>query len=257
MKTLRQLYDEHTGKVTDKWGLYLDVYDRAFSPFRHRPVSVVEIGVQNGGSLEVWSRYFPAARAIVGCDVNPLCAELRFEDPRISVIVAPANSPEAARAILKLAAPIDIFIDDGSHTTPDIVASFCNYFPFVSPGGVYAIEDLHCAYIPEYEGGIAAPSSMGFLKLLVDGLHHHVWKAQASFSALAQPFLPPGVTRDASLVADVASVAFHDSLCVIEKGWSRGAIRLGKRVVAGTQATVTPEALAPDRFDADRKSQGT
>ena len=62
MKSLRQLYDEHTGKVSDKWALYLEVYDRAFGPYRERPVSLVEVGVQNGGSLEIWSRYFPAAR---------------------------------------------------------------------------------------------------------------------------------------------------------------------------------------------------
>lgn len=244
MKTLRQLYDEHTGKVSDKWALYLDIYDRAFAPYRDRPVSLVEVGVQNGGSLEIWSRYFPAARAIVGCDVDARCAQLRFDDPRIAVVVAPANSRQAAQAILERAAPIDIFIDDGSHTSPDIVASFCNYFPHVAPGGLYVIEDLHCAYFPEYQGGIEARSAMGFLKLLVDGIHHDDWKTQASFSQLIEGFLPPGAKRDATLAAGIASITFYDSVCVIARSAGGDAARLGERLVVGTEAAVRPEVLA-------------
>jgi hypothetical protein len=243
MKTLRQLYDEHTGKVSDKWALYLAIYDRAFAPYRERPVSLVEVGVQNGGSLEIWSRYFPAARAIVGCDVDPRCAQLRFADPRISVIVAPANSRQAAETILERAAPIDIFIDDGSHTSPDIIASFCNYFPHVAAGGLYVIEDMHCAYNPEYEGGIDARSAMAFLKLLIDGIHHDHWKTQASFSHRIEGFLPPGAKRDVRLTAGISSIAFHDSVCVIAKSGTGDVARLGERLIVGTEAAVNSEPL--------------
>jgi len=30
-KTLAELYAEHEGKVTDKWSLYLEEYDRIFN----------------------------------------------------------------------------------------------------------------------------------------------------------------------------------------------------------------------------------
>ena len=59
MKSLFELYREHQGKVSDKWSIYLSEYDRLFSSYRDRPVRMLEIGIQNGGSLEIWSKYFP------------------------------------------------------------------------------------------------------------------------------------------------------------------------------------------------------
>lgn len=35
--TLRELYAAHAGKVSQKWNLYLDVYERALAPWRERP----------------------------------------------------------------------------------------------------------------------------------------------------------------------------------------------------------------------------
>jgi hypothetical protein len=94
------------------------------------------------------------------------------------------------------------------------------------------------------QGGIEARSAMAFLKLLVDGIHHDDRKTQASFTQLIEGFLPPGAKRDATLAAGIASIAFHDSVCVIAKSAARGTARLGERLVAGTEATVRPEVLA-------------
>ena len=75
MKSLFELYREHQGKVSDKWSIYLSEYDRLFSIYRDQPIRMLEIGVQNGGSLEIWSKYFPDAHVLVGCDINPDCAK--------------------------------------------------------------------------------------------------------------------------------------------------------------------------------------
>ncbi|HEX9872458.1 MAG TPA: hypothetical protein VGC99_28455, partial [Candidatus Tectomicrobia bacterium] len=48
--TLEQLYAEHSGKVSDKWSSYLTEYGRIFADYRHKPIRLLEIGVQNGGS---------------------------------------------------------------------------------------------------------------------------------------------------------------------------------------------------------------
>jgi len=69
-KTLKQLFLEHQGKVSDKWSLYLDEWDRFFKPYRDQSINLLEIGIQNGGSLEIWSRYFPKAGKLVGCDID-------------------------------------------------------------------------------------------------------------------------------------------------------------------------------------------
>ena len=245
METLRELYAAHRGKVADKWDLYLDVYERVLSPWRDKPIDFVEVGVQNGGSLEVWSKYFRNARTLTGCDVDPRCRALAFDDPRIAVVVAPINTNEAARGILARAPRFDVFIDDGSHISRDIVMTFLNYFGLVKPGGIFLIEDLHCAYLKPWGGGIAEPSgAAGFLKLLVDGIHHGYWRNDAAFSEMVAPYLPEGARADETIVADVASIAFHDSLCVIEKRAEDRTARLERRVIAGEVAPVDPKPLA-------------
>ena len=113
MPTLRDLYATHAGKVSDKWSLYLDVYDAAFSRFRDRPIAFAEIGVQNGGSLELWARYFAQASILLGCDIDPKCGALAFADPRIAVVVGDVNTEATYRAILSRSPGFDVFIDDG------------------------------------------------------------------------------------------------------------------------------------------------
>jgi hypothetical protein len=243
-KSLRELYREHTGKVAHKWSLYLDVYDEALAPWRERAVNFVEVGVQNGGSLEIWARYFAAARALVGCDIDPRCGALRFDDPRIAVVVGDATAPQTVARIADRADPIDVFIDDGSHVSPDIVGGFLIYFPRIRPGGVYIAEDLHCAYMPRFQGGITRLNAVTFFKLLADGIHQAYWQGQATMQALAAPFLAGSSVDMAAVANDVASVTFHDSLCIVRKRPEDGRGRLGPPVVVGNDAAVDPEPLS-------------
>src|SRR4051794_24354474 len=100
-RSLDELYANHSGNMSDKWSLYLDEYDRLFASMWDHPVRLLEIGIQNGGSLDIWAQFFPNAEAIVGCDINPDCARLTYDDPRISVIVGDANAPETQHRILQ------------------------------------------------------------------------------------------------------------------------------------------------------------
>jgi len=70
-------------RVSDKWTLYFSEHDRVLCKYRDKPVRLLEIGVQNGRSLEIWSQYFENGLLFVGCDVDPNCSVLHFDDPRI------------------------------------------------------------------------------------------------------------------------------------------------------------------------------
>ncbi|MBS0344776.1 MAG: class I SAM-dependent methyltransferase, partial [Proteobacteria bacterium] len=156
-KSLAECYSEHRGKVSDKWSSYLEIYQRAFEPYRQMPVRLLEIGIQNGGSLEIWAKYFSNATAIVGCDINPACSQLRYTDERIHVVVDDANTEGAELSIAAYSPCFDIIIDDVSHRSSDIVLSFDRYFPRLELGGVFIAEDLHCSYWREFEGGLIDP----------------------------------------------------------------------------------------------------
>ena len=181
MATYAEIHGAHQGKSTDKWESYLPVYERVFSPFRRANINVLEIGVQNGGSLEVLAEYFHQAAHIVGCDINPLCGELKYADPRISVVLGDVNSPDVISALAAKSNPIHILIDDGSHLSFDVINSFVNYFPMLAPGGLYLIEDTHCLYWENAGGGILRSSSAQRLfKQLTDVLNYEHWQKDLS-----------------------------------------------------------------------------
>jgi hypothetical protein len=240
MITLQELYAAHTGKISDKWSLYLSEYERLFAAYRQRPIRLLEIGIQNGGSLELWAKYFEAAEAIVGCDIDPRCADLRFGDPRISVLVADANSTLGYKGILERSDRFDVIIDDGSHRSSDIVRSFASYFPHLEPGGLYIVEDLHCSYWQEYEGGLVDPdSSVAFFKLLVDVVNHEHWGVDKGRADLLVDFAQrlDANPLDATL-AEIHAVEFVNSICVVRKAKALDNL-LGPRVVAGVHAFET------------------
>ena len=239
MKSLFDLYSEHRGKVSDKWSIYLSEYDRLFSSYRDRPVRILEIGIQNGGSLEIWSKYFPGAEALVGCDINPDCAKLTFEDPRINVVVGDANADATETEILTRSPNFDLIIDDGSHTSGDIVKSFARYFRHLRQGGIFVAEDLHCSYWSNFEGGLYFPySSISFFKRLADIVNHEHWGIEKERKLILQGFAKQFETDfDESDLAEIHSIEFFNSVCVVHKRSPQYNV-LGERFVAGENELV-------------------
>ncbi|MBU3555837.1 class I SAM-dependent methyltransferase [Polynucleobacter sp. UB-Piko-W3] len=240
MNTLTNLYDEHSGKTSDKWAIYLREYEQKFEPYQNLAIKLLEIGIQNGGSLEIYSKYFQEAKRIMGCDINPKCSNLSYDDPRIQVIVGDANQPSIKAEVLK-EGQFDIIIDDGSHTSKDIVQSFCHYFPALKEGGIFIVEDLHCSYWNEFQGGLFHPiSSMNFFKRLVDILNFESWGINKPADSVLKTFL---LNYDAAITEDdllkIHSIEFANSLCFIKKEHPEKNLA-GKRRVVGTEAMVEP-----------------
>src|ERR1700733_603821 len=154
LERLTALFFSHEGKIVDKWEQYLAVYACEFARFVSRglPVRLLEIGVQNGGSLELWSKYLPDGSDVIGLDIDPAVEKLRFEG-RIVAKIADVN--DAARLDSLLGAELfDIIIDDGSHQSDDIVAAFRSLFNKLQPGGIFVVEDLHASYWGSPKGGL-------------------------------------------------------------------------------------------------------
>jgi SAM-dependent methyltransferase len=245
MMSLVQLYERHDGKVSDKWESYLYLYDELFVKYRNENIRLLEIGVQNGGSLELWSRYFKNAELIVGCDINPACRALAYEDPRVKIVVGDVNLDRTRDEIKNISSDYHVVIDDGSHRSDDIVRAFTFLFERVVPGGVYIAEDLHCSYWAEWNGGLfRSASAMNFFKVLADVVNYDHWGIRASrsdlFSAFTNEYDFELIER---VLAEVHSVEFLDSLCIVKKGLP-GRNSLGNRIIVGSQASVFPEVFA-------------
>lgn len=240
-KSLQQTRQEHSGKLSDKWELYLGEYERLLSPFRDRSVNLLEIGVQNGGSLEIWSKYFPYARKFVGCDINPKCGELKYQDSRVAVVIGDANTDAVQAQILGHASPFDVMIDDGSHRSGDIIQTFCRYFPNLTEGGVFIAEDLHCSYWREFQGGLLYRySSMEFFKRLIDIVNYEHWGMKRSRQDILKPFFSQyRISISEDLLQLIHSVEFTNSICIVRKA-APEKNRLGTRQISGSEDFVVP-----------------
>ena len=247
-KTLQDLYNTHHGKVSDKWHSCLVFYNEIFDAFRHKNVRVLEIGVQNGGSLELWAKYFPNAEKIVGCDINTSCSKLQFEDDRISVVVGDASTAHTATQIFEIATNFDIIIDDGSHESGDIIRTFSQYFESLTPGGIFVVEDLHCSYWQEdFNGGLNAPfSSVSFFKRIIDMVNYEHWGTETRPSVSLDYFSKTyDIAFDDNELRSIESVIFRNSLCVVNKAECE-TVQLGTRVVVGKDAGVTSDPIPAD-----------
>ena len=131
--TLRDMFETHGGRQIDKWEHYFPIYEKHFERFRGKAPRVLELGVDHGGSLQLWKRYFGHGADIIGVDIN---RESMFMESQIQTHCIDQTNP-----ILATFGPFDIVIDDGSHVAEHQMASFDILWPRCT--GVYLIEDCH------------------------------------------------------------------------------------------------------------------
>lgn len=248
-KTLIELYQEKSGKVSIKWEFYLKEYDRVLAGYQDNPVNILEIGVQNGGSLEAWSQYFKNAQSIVGVDIDQNCQNLVYSDNRIQVIIGDCCQQEINEKITGKAASYDLIFDDGSHRSADIIKAFLLYFPKLSVDGLYIIEDLHCSYWSNYEGGLFdSNSSIAFIKKLIDIINFQHWQNGVSIHQFLETFLiKSGVeplTVNIDFFNQIHSIEIINSLCIIKKkAVQDNSIR--ELTVKGSEDSVVSEDAKP------------
>ena len=134
---------------------YIEVYESLFNPIRETCGNVLEIGVQEGGSIALWNAYFPNAE-IHGFDINLDKVKVDLGDPRIHLKTCDAYSRDVISTIDPLS--FDVIIDDGPHTKDSMLVFASRYPQFLKEGGVCVIEDVQsmdwvhdiCAKFPGY-----------------------------------------------------------------------------------------------------------
>lgn len=171
---LDDCFNAHAGRETLKWSHYPKIYHQVLSTFLelppNEPLRVLEIGVRDGGSLQVWRQYFGPSAMIVGIDKDP--RSLESQPPEQIVLGEQTNRDTLDRAITFLGGPPHIVIDDGSHCGKHQWKTFDFLFPQLPDGSLYFIEDTHTSYWLSFGGIVGARrTAIGRAKRLVDTLH--------------------------------------------------------------------------------------
>jgi cephalosporin hydroxylase len=198
----KYFYGVHAAPL-QKWSHYFDIYDRHFSAFRNKDIVILEIGVENGGSLLMWRHYFGEKAKIYGVDIDPECANLNLGN-NIEIIIGSQSDREFLRELKNKIPKIDILIDDGGHHMEQQIITFEELFDHISDDGIYLCEDLHTSYWYTFGGGYKNPNSfIEYSKNFIDYLNATV---------INIPELQPS-----EFTKHVYGLHYYDSVLVIEK----------------------------------------
>lgn len=199
----------------DRWHHYFDVYHRHFQAFRGKQPTVIEIGVQRGGSLPMWQKYFGEGARIFGVDVDPACAERA--PPGAKVLIGDQADKAFLRRVLDETGPPDIVIDDGGHTALQQINSFDVLYPATKIPGVYLVEDTCTSFWEGYGDDPQGRNFVGHAFRAVIAMNDWMGNRQ-NFSALS---IPPDERKAPLPASDICrttdSVAFYESMIVFTR----------------------------------------
>lgn len=201
-----------------KWSHYFPVYQSIFGSLRDKPLRVLEIGVYHGASLKLWRKYFRHAQTIiVGVDIASDCLE--FDAPAVGIHVRIGSQTDAGflKKIVDEFGPFDLIIDDGSHVSSHIIASFNHLFASgLKDSGIYFVEDLHANYWTPWRDSPKSFLDIG--KELIELMHAHYQRTTSADFFIAQASNNPHAALEVPLITTmIQEIRFFDSIVAIQK----------------------------------------
>lgn len=120
---------------------YQRFYDPFLSGLRNNNPRVLEIGVEDSKSIELWKQYF----------VNPDLTVIDILDKNVPVGVHfyqcdQSSARDLSKLSKKFSCPFDFIIDDGSHVPEHQILTLSILWDNLAPGGVYIVEDIETSY---------------------------------------------------------------------------------------------------------------
>jgi len=204
METMREIFDNLNGNLIHKWDHYIEVYDKWFNKYRGKEVHILEIGISQGGSIELWKKYFGKNLHLYGVDINPRCKEL--EEENVQIYIGEQEDRNFLRELKSKLPKLDILIDDGGHTMSQQIITFEELFDSVKNDGIYLCEDTHTSYMYAYHGAYRKKSTfIEYSKNFIDYIH--AWHSEDKSKLQINNF-----TRS------VYGLHFYTGMVVIEKG---------------------------------------
>ena len=200
-----------------KWHHYFDIYERAFERFRGRDIVMIEVGVYEGGSLELWKNYFGSGSRIIGIDID--ARAMSYAEPGVDIMIGDQADPEFLRSIINTIGHVDIVLDDGGHTANQQISTFEALYPIVKNPGIYLVEDTHTAFWGgEYDDRYDKLSFLDYAFLRCRSLHEWTMRRR-EFGRYMVPIeqRPDPKPAVSDFCRRTASIQFYDSIVLFER----------------------------------------
>ena len=130
------------------WHAYMPVYEERLGPYRNSAERVLEVGVQGGGSIVMWQKYFTNANIVgvewSGSDAMTARSRQLLDANRSHVHWnTDGYKPETVDMLKNTHGSFDIVIDDGPHTLDSQIYFASKYSELVKPNGLLVVEDIN------------------------------------------------------------------------------------------------------------------
>jgi len=198
--TLDEIALKHkTDKASSHHG-YCSIYASLFHRLTN-PITLIEIGVQFGNSIQTWLEYFPQA-VIHGIDI---LEEFKTNNPRFKFWLGDQRDSRFWSRFIDVVREADIIIDDGCHNADAQQITFECLWPILKHGGYYIIEDWFAIYDPHFSSPV---SGREWLDTLIAALN---WNGHEYHG---KPTPPQPVT---AFQKSIQSITLYKGLVILKK----------------------------------------
>ncbi len=146
-----------SNRPTSKHINYFTVYEKLFQTYKNKPITFVEIGVLDGGSLNMWQNFFGESARIIGIDFNPNAKALEADG--FEIHIGDQQDPKFWREFFKQVGEVDVLLDDGGHTYLQQQVTLMEGLDHIRDGGMLVVEDTHTSFMR----GFGFPSHNTFI----------------------------------------------------------------------------------------------
>ena len=176
---------------------YFAVYEKILSKYFDKNITLVEIGVKDGGSLFFLKKFLPKAN-IIGIYLNSDCK--KFEKYGFNIEIGDQSSNIFWDNFFKKYKKVDVVLDDGGHTNEQQIMTVISCIPKIRDGGSLITEDVMCSYFKDFVNPNKY-SFINFSKKIVDDINYKF----------------PNIGKfDYSLNNHIHSVEFFESMVVFK-----------------------------------------
>ena len=116
------------------------IYEKVFKKRRIEKLKILELGVANGHSIASWHHYFPNSM-IYGID-NKKPFKFFYKSKRVKYLQINIFDQKQIVSFIKKHGKFDYIIDDSINTEKAMLMNIKNFYPSLSSGGAYFLEDF-------------------------------------------------------------------------------------------------------------------
>jgi len=211
---LRKIYDS-VPYLSIKYDSYFYTYEELLQKYVGLPITIVEVGVFNGGSLFMWREYLGSEARIIGVDLNP-SAKI-WEKHGFEIYIGDQASEDFWKNFFRDVGPVDIVIDDGGHTNHQQITTVDCSIENIRNGGLLIVEDVHTSYFREF-GNPWPRSFVNFTTKIVNSINSRASALKSKGAKYSE--------RVHRVSYFESIVAFHvdNNLCAKSKPTTNGAV---------------------------------